>query len=312
MQIELDWLKKWNLYSPQATAIKDGDTGREISYAQFHQLSSRGAQVLSEKFGIRKGDRVAVLSLNELEYVFLFFALQRLGATLVPMNFRLTQREVDHVISDCKPKLIVYQNEFSTLVESLQPPLAPEFRYLLTGENSFASDILTEGASYSSFHSRPETTAMVIYTSGATGLPVCHDHARNALLEFDQYDFASEYFSDRFYGDLPPVVSYWWLECSHHSVYSSRRQSHLLEKIRWRSNSYSHRRKNATLLFGVPTTMDMMARSEKFKSVNLASLRYAIVGGEPMPVELIQTWHDKGVPVRQGYGLLNPDPMSFR
>ncbi len=312
MQIELDWLKKWNLYSPQATAIKDGDTGREISYAQFHQLSSRGAQVLSEKFGIRKGDRVAVLSLNELEYVFLFFALQRLGATLVPMNFRLTQREVDHVISDCKPKLIVYQNEFSTLVESLQPPLAPEFRYLLTGENSFASDILTEGASYSSFHSRPETTAMVIYTSGTTGSPkgamITHEmlfwNSINTTLRLNISQTDSTVIF------LPLFHTGGWNVLTTPFIHRGAKVI-FLKKFDGDQILTLTEKENATLLFGVPTTMDMMARSEKFKSVNLASLRYAIVGGEPMPVELIQTWHDKGVPVRQGYGLTEFGPNVF-
>jgi fatty-acyl-CoA synthase len=67
----------------------------------------------------------------------------------------------------------------------------------------------------------------------------------------------------------------------------------------------------ATLLFGVPTTMDMMARHPDFKKIDLTSIRYAIVGGEPMPIELIKTWHDKGIPVRQGYGLTEFGPNVF-
>jgi fatty-acyl-CoA synthase len=67
----------------------------------------------------------------------------------------------------------------------------------------------------------------------------------------------------------------------------------------------------ATLLFGVPTTMDMMSRSDLFKSVDLASLRYAIVGGEPMPIDLIHKWHEKGIAIRQGYGLTEFGPNVF-
>jgi fatty-acyl-CoA synthase len=68
---------------------------------------------------------------------------------------------------------------------------------------------------------------------------------------------------------------------------------------------------NATILFGVPTTMDMMARSPIFEKVNLSKVRYAIVGGEPMPVGLIKTWDQKGVPIRQGYGLTEFGPNVF-
>jgi fatty-acyl-CoA synthase len=67
----------------------------------------------------------------------------------------------------------------------------------------------------------------------------------------------------------------------------------------------------ATLLFGVPTTMDMMAQQQFFNEIDLKTIRYAIVGGEPMPVELIKTWYEKGIPVRQGYGLTEFGPNVF-
>ena len=72
MMLELDWLKRWNLYSPGKVAIKDGDTGREYSYAKLYEMANRGAHVLAEQYQISKGDRVAILATNELEYVFLF------------------------------------------------------------------------------------------------------------------------------------------------------------------------------------------------------------------------------------------------
>jgi fatty-acyl-CoA synthase len=70
-------------------------------------------------------------------------------------------------------------------------------------------------------------------------------------------------------------------------------------------------RERVTVLFGVPTTMDMMAKQAAFPQVDLSSVRYAIVGGEPMSVELIKTWAAKGVPVRQGYGLTEFGPNVF-
>ena len=64
-------------------------------------------------------------------------------------------------------------------------------------------------------------------------------------------------------------------------------------------------------MFGVPTTMDMMARSPLFDKVNLSTVRYSIVGGEPMPIELIKVWDKKGIPIRQGYGLTEFGPNVF-
>lgn len=312
MQFELDWLKKWSQYSPQAIAMKDGETGREVSYSQFFRFAARGAQILSQKFGIRKGDRVAVLSMNELEYVFLFFALQRLGATMVPMNFRLTQREVDHIVGDCQPKLILYQNEFASLIENLPAPIQPASQYLLTGENSFASDLMIEEKLFSGFMSTTSTTAMIIYTSGTTGFPKGAMISQEMLfwnsvnttlrLNISQTDSTVIF--------LPFFHTGGWNVLTTPFIHRGAKVV-FLKKFDGDQILSLSEQENATLLFGVPTTMDMMARSEKFSSTNLSSLRYAIVGGEPMPVELIRTWHEKGVPVRQGYGLTEFGPNVF-
>jgi fatty-acyl-CoA synthase len=66
-----------------------------------------------------------------------------------------------------------------------------------------------------------------------------------------------------------------------------------------------------TILFGVPTMLAMMHETAAFSEVSLDSVRYAIVGGEPMPLPLIRAWHAKGVPIRQGYGLTEFGPNVF-
>src|SRR3712207_597451 len=96
-KVEADWLKRWSLYSPAKTAIKDGGTGRSLSYRECFIACNRLARSLSDEYGVGSGDRVAVLAQNELEHVLLFFALQRLGAVMVPINFRLTAPEVSFI-----------------------------------------------------------------------------------------------------------------------------------------------------------------------------------------------------------------------
>ncbi|RZA02247.1 MAG: AMP-dependent synthetase, partial [Proteobacteria bacterium] len=66
-----------------------------------------------------------------------------------------------------------------------------------------------------------------------------------------------------------------------------------------------------SILFGVPTMMDMMSRAENFLSADFSPLRFAIVGGEPMAVPLIEKWASRGVPVRQGFGLTEFGPGVF-
>lgn len=310
--MELDWLKRWKLYSPHNIAIKDGDTGREFSYAKLFDLANRGAHYLHNQFGIRKGDRVAVLATNELEYVFLFFALQRLGAIMVPVNFRLTQREVDHIISDSSPKLVLFQEAYRDVVENLPSSLKPEL-LKLQGEDSFASFLESSSSVEEySFTSQENDPVMIMYTSGTTGSP------KGAILTYKMIFWNSINTTLRLnisQNDctvifLPFFHTGGWNVLTTPFIHRGAKVV-FLKKFDADQILHLSAQEKATLLFGVPTTMDMMARSELFNKVDLSNIRYAIVGGEPMPIELIRVWDKKGIPVRQGYGLTEFGPNVF-
>ncbi|MBL7546198.1 MAG: long-chain fatty acid--CoA ligase [Bdellovibrionaceae bacterium] len=314
---ELDWLKKWSLYAPNSTAVVDGDSGREFTYLQLYKISQKGAQILSQKFNVSRGDRVTILSTNELEYIFLFFALQRLGAILVPINFRLTQREVDHIISDCSPRLVVYQEAFNELIQNLPAHIKPQSKYSMSqwtqdlGTMS-PNQTYTDNVTPRDFVSNPDDPSMIIYTSGTTGAP------KGAIISFSMLFWNSVNTSLRlnisqsdcaiiflpfFHTGGWNVLTTPFFHRGAKLVFIKKFDGDQILKL-----SESHK---ATLLFGVPTTMDMMSRSRVFDSVDLTSLRYAIVGGEPMPVDLIHKWHNKGIPIRQGYGLTEFGPNVF-
>lgn len=309
--MELDWLKRWKLYSPNNIAIKDGETGREFSYAKLFELANRGAHLLHTEFGICKGDRVAVLATNELEYVFLFFALQRLGAILVPVNFRLTQREVDHIITDSSPKLILFQEAYREIAENLPASVQPA-KLLLQGENSFAAKLeKTVGEEYS-FNSHENDPVMILYTSGTTGSP------KGAILTYKMLFWNSINTtlrlnisqSDCTVIFLPFFHTGGWNVLTTPFIHRGAKVVFLKKFDADQILALSEQEK-ATIMFGVPTTMEMMARSPLFAKTNLESVRYAIVGGEPMPLELIKVWDKKGIPIRQGYGLTEFGPNVF-
>jgi fatty-acyl-CoA synthase len=70
-------------------------------------------------------------------------------------------------------------------------------------------------------------------------------------------------------------------------------------------------KEKSTILFGVPTMLQMMSDLPYFKEADLSSCRYAIVGGAAMPIPLINIWHEKGIPIRQGFGLTEVGPNCF-
>lgn len=310
-QMELDWLGRWKLYSPDAVAIKDGETGIEYTYSDFFAYANSGSFVLSQKYSISKGDRVAVLATNELEYVFLFFALQRLGAVLVPINFRLTQREVDHIISDCDPKLVIFQSEFQNIIDQI-PGNSTKLLFKDTEKISFSRLIEQNKNQSVPYCASENDAAMIIYTSGTTGSPkgavISHRmifwNSVNTTLSLNitQSD-CTVIFLPFFHTGGWHVLTTPFLHRGAKVVFLKKFDAEQILNL--------SSKEKATLLFGVPTTMDMMAHSKTFTDIDLSRIRYAIVGGEPMPIELIKTWDQKGIPIRQGYGLTEFGPNVF-
>lgn len=299
--MELDWLKKWSLYSPNNVAVEDGDTGATLTYTQFYQQACAMAATLSSDYGVREGDRVALLSLNELDIFVLFFALQRIGATLVPINYRLARPEIEHILNDCEPRLIVHQNEFANFVEDRKEKKAQ--LSALKSQNPKA---------FLDFLSQPETPALLLYTSGTTGFP------KGALLSHSMifWNSINTTFRLNITQDDSAVIFLPLFHTGGWNVFSTpffHRGAKIILMKKFEADQVLRlsSEKNCTLLFGVPTTMEMMARSPLFRATNLSKVRYAIVGGEPMSLEAIKVWNEKGVPVRQGYGLTEFGPNVF-
>lgn len=312
LQYELDWLKKWNLYSPQAVALTDGETENSLSYAQLFDLSKKGAAFLKSKYNLKKGDRVVHFSTNETSTFILFFALARLGATLVPINYRLTPRELSYVMTNAEPSLIVYEKSFEGLLVEIKKEI-PACGWLpLVGDTSFASSIAIETKEESDFLSESQTTALIIYTSGTTGFPkgamISHQmlfwNSLNTTLRLNIAETDSAViFLPLFHTGGWNVLATPFFHRGAHVILTKKFDAEQILQL-----SEMHK---TTLLFGVPTTMGMMARSPQFATADLTSLRYAIVGGEPMPIEQIKVWQKKGIAIRQGYGLTECGPNVF-
>ncbi len=346
----LDWLRAWALYSPNAVAFECAESleslakpgtrspetlsSRVYTYGALYYLTCKLAAHLESEFDIRKGDRVTVLSTNELEYVALFFAIQRLGATMVPINFRLAAREIDYILGDSDSKLLVFQTQY--LATIAQTANAPKRTWLLdravdpaneAATSSVSAFIVNELQNYSglnkqtltqshpwtvSFKGLMDDACMILYTSGTTGAPkgalitnkILHWNSLNTGLRLNlcQSDVALTF--------LPFFHTSGWNVLVTPFVHRGARTI-LLKKFDADRILQITEKEGITIMFGVPTTLEMMVRAPSFIDVNLSKVRYAIVGGEPMSIELIHTWQKKGVAIRQGFGLTEFGPSVF-
>jgi fatty-acyl-CoA synthase len=308
-EIELDWLKRWAKLSPSAIALSCADSGRSFSYSEFFERSGALAAALRDR-GVGAGDRVAVLAPNEPETLFLFFALQRLGAMLVPINFRFAPREVDHVLADSGASLLFVHSTLAEVASKLSspPPVLP-----FEGAGGLQGMIFDRApAAPFEMVGEFETPVMILYTSGTTGAP------KGALITNKMLFWNSVNTGMRLH--ITPsdatVIFHPLFHTSGWNVLTTPFLHHgarivMLKKFDPARVLELCESEKVSILFGVPTMMDMMARAGNFSAVDLSSVRYSIVGGEPMPVPLIKIWAEKAVPVRQGYGLTEFGPNVF-
>src|SRR3954452_7484129 len=108
----------------KAALIFDGET---LSYRAFYDRIERAAHGLQAEFGVGRGDRVAILSLNRPDYLVLLYACARLGAMLVPLNWRLAAAEQCFILSDASPKVLILEQAFAGILPALEAAL-PDIR----------------------------------------------------------------------------------------------------------------------------------------------------------------------------------------
>jgi acyl-CoA synthetase (AMP-forming)/AMP-acid ligase II len=149
--------------------------GREVTYAELHRRSSQTAHALLAE-GLRRGARIAYLGRESEHYFDIALGCAKSGTVLVPINWRLTSREVNHVLRDSNAELLFIERDFQPVVDRLRSDL-PSLRTVIEMDTpgSRADGFLRWLAGHPCTDLDPGTgwddPVVQIYTSGTTGLP---------------------------------------------------------------------------------------------------------------------------------------------
>ena len=157
---------------------------REISWHVFDEKANRFANMLLSR-GIGKGNKVAILLMNCLEWLPLYFGILKTGAVAVPLNFRYSSDEILYCVDLAEADVLLFGPEFIGRVEDIAETVSRNRLLFFVGDNcpSFAEDYKSEVANFSS--RKPPITltdaddAAIYFSSGTTGFPkaILHDHA---------------------------------------------------------------------------------------------------------------------------------------
>jgi fatty-acyl-CoA synthase len=306
-----DWLVKRSQFCPEQVALIDADSGERVTYFELNQRVTALAAYLRSA-DLAKGDRVAILDYNNLFYLTLLFALPRLGATLLPLNYRLSPAELQVILDDASPALLFYGSDWMDTVEALKEcgvttatVPADGVELLSTGSDLSAHD---DGGLNVSW----EDPWLLLYTGGTTG------RSKGAVLSYRMVTW-NAINTTISWGLTPDDVAVMAMPFFHTGglnvftlpllhlggtivVMKSFDPDRYLELIE---------QEKGTIMFMVPTMYQLMAATAAFAGADLASVRICISGGSPCPEKLYHLYWQRGLPFKQGYGLTECGPNCF-
>ena len=160
---------------------------REITWNVFNEKANRFANLLLER-GIKKGDKVAILLMNCLEWLPIYFGILKTGALAVPLNFRYAADEIQYCLDLAEADILVFGPEFIGRVEEIADEIGKHRLLYYVGENcpGFAEDYIIHTANCSSQSPKIDITdedyAAIYFSSGTTGFPKAILHTHQALM----------------------------------------------------------------------------------------------------------------------------------
>ncbi len=298
--------------NPNVEAVVDVATERRFTFREVDERANAIANALLAK-GIKKGDRVAILMMNGIEFYESFMGLAKIGAVSVPVNWRLVADELTYILQDAGAVGLIYGSEFGELVADIhgRGDDTDITLWLETSQGAarqlFADDydeVLASGSTEA-----PEITAgddddvYIMYSSGTTGLPKGAQHTHNtvtwALITANAtFDMRPK---DRFSIALP-MYHVGALLPATLTAYTGSTAVLMREfnpKLMW--DLIESERINSTL--AVPAMLNFMLMVPDYDKIDLSSLRMIMSGASPVPVSLMETYRDMGIEIHQLYGL---------
>ena len=318
--------------SPEKTALVEVATGKRFTYAELDARAKAAGRTLTEGIGLGKGDRVALLAGNRVEFLDVFFGCGKTGVVLVPLNTRQTAAELEGVMEDAEPKALVFDLTHEEIAEELlrrctgvrgvaldapaaravggvgaapgasaavaraAPTTFEEISSSLPSPSSLpAAPPGAAAESSSSSGPGPEDLYCLLYTSGTTGKPkgVMVPHRMVAWNAVNTV-VSWQLREDDVSPIYTPLYHAGGLGAFLTPIFAVGGTIVLHAGFDAAEVLATIEKERCTVALGVPTIFRMLQEHPAWPSADFSSIRYFASGGAPLPLDVIETWQRRG------------------
>lgn len=293
------WVTGWARLRPDQPAVIFDD--EPITWATYDEQIDRWATALRAA-GVQRGDRVGLYMRNRPEFLYVFFAAARIGAIVVPVNHFLSPREVIYTLRHSGSTAVVTDGEFDDIIAQVAPEL--EVRQWISTLDPPAAVTAAERPAPIVEPIGLDDPAVILYTSGTTGLPkgavTTHGgilfctlqwviQVRHAPGDVHICHFPLAFTGGTMAATMPVVHSGGTMILDH--GFDPGRTLAFIERY------------GISFVAGVPTMWKAMLDHPTFADTDLSSIRLGFIGAAPVPLPLIDAYRARGVPFAQAYAL---------
>lgn len=290
--------KEYELMEPNPTT----HYRREITWHVMNEKANRFANLLISR-GIKKGDKVAILLMNCLEWLPIYFGILKTGALAVPLNFRYAPDEIEYCVKIADVDILVFGPEFIGRVEEIADNISKNRLLFYVGDNcpTFAEDYAAMTANCSSLSPDIKLTdsddAAIYFSSGTTGFPKAILHNHESLMhscKVEQNHHGQS--KDDVFLCIPPLYHtgakmHWFgslLSGSKAILLKGTKPEYILEAV--------SKEKCTIVWLLVPWAQDILEAIDsgkvKLSDYELDQWRLMHIGAQPVPPSLIKRWKD--------------------
>ncbi|MGW4523774.1 acyl-CoA synthetase [Amycolatopsis sp. NPDC004378] len=301
------WPARRARISPGRTALVQA--GRSLTYAELAGRVERMAGALAG-LGVRPGDRVAYLGVNDVTVFETLFATARCGALFVPLNYRLSAAEIRYMLDDSGASVLVHSPDTDEL---LTGPLPATLRHVVA---THPASCPAGGLDYEAIAGDPpaaevrlDDPCLLLYTSGTTGRPKAAvlTHGNLTWNTVNQLAHLDVLGTDKALCIAPLFHCVGLGQITLPTLFKG---GSVEPVAKFDPGTILGRIGDAgiTSFSAVPTMLDMLCRHEAWDRTDLSSLTCVLYGGSPVAERVARAWLDRGVKLLQGYGMTEASP----